>query len=120
MAFNGAHVVVYSTDAEADRAFMKNKLKLTNVDVGGGWLIFALPPAKLAFHPHESSSAHELYLMCDDIEQARNDLSAAGVTSSDPVDEGWGILSSFDLPGGSSIGFYQPRHERPQGPLSRP
>ncbi|MEM9580378.1 MAG: extradiol dioxygenase [Pseudomonadota bacterium] len=111
--FNGAHVVIYSTNAEADRAFFRDVLKLDNIDVGGGWLIFALPPGEVAFHPHESSSVHSLYLMCDDLDETCALLAHHGVASSDPSDEGWGILSSFVLPGGSTIGFYQPRHERP-------
>ncbi len=111
--FNGAHVIIYSTDAEADRVFMRDVLDLKNIDVGGGWLIFALPPAEAAFHPHVSSHAHELYLMCDDLEDSQKKLLAAGVESTEPIDEGWGILSSFKLPGGGSIGYYQPRHGRP-------
>jgi hypothetical protein len=111
--FNGAHTVIYSTDAEADRIFMRDVLGFGNIDVGGGWLIFALPPAEVAFHPHASSHAHELYLMCDDLSEIRKKLLDAGVDSTEPKDEGWGILSSFQLPGGGSVGFYQPRHERP-------
>ncbi|MGI9411857.1 MAG: VOC family protein [Hyphomicrobiaceae bacterium] len=110
--FNGAHVVIYSTDAEADRHFLKNVVKFTGVDAGGGWLIFALPPSEVALHPHESSQVHELYLMCDDIAECRQSLRDAGVASSDICDEGWGLLSSFKLPGGGTIGFYQPRHAR--------
>ena len=110
--FNGAHVVVYSTNAEADRKFLKDVLEFSHVDAGGGWLIFALPPSEVAVHPHERSQAHELYLMCDDIERCRALLREAGVTSSGVTDEGWGLLSSFTLPGGSTIGFYQPRHAR--------
>ena len=111
--FNGAHVVIYSTDAEADRRFFRDVLKLENVDVGGGWLIFALPPGEVAFHPHDSSTAHDFYFMCDDIEAACVRFAQEGVEYSEPVDEGWGILSSFVLPGGGKVGFYQPRHERP-------
>lgn len=111
--FSGAHVVIYSTNAEADRAFLRDVLAFPHVDVGGGWLIFALPPAEVAFHPHERSQAHEIYLMCDDIEACRKTLAKAGVSSTDVVDEGWGLLSSFTLPGGGTIGFYQPRHARP-------
>jgi catechol 2,3-dioxygenase-like lactoylglutathione lyase family enzyme len=111
--FNGAHVVVYTTDAEADRRFFRDELKLSNIDAGGGWLIFALPPAEVAFHPHDSSHVHELYLMCEDIAACRKALSARGVESAEVTDEGWGLLSSFRLPGGGSVGFYQPRHGRP-------
>ncbi|MEZ5776808.1 MAG: hypothetical protein R3E44_00455 [Paracoccaceae bacterium] len=113
MMFNGAHVVIYSSDAQADRHFLRDVLDLQSVDAGDGWLIFALPPAEVAFHPHESSHAHEFYLMCDDVHQVREKLLAAGVESAEPVDEGWGVLSSFRLPGRGLIGFYQPRHERP-------
>lgn len=111
--FNGAHTVIYSSDAEADRRFFREILGLPHVDAGDGWLIFALPPGEAAFHPHETSTAHELYLMCDDIDATRKQLKKKGVSSADPEDEGWGILSSFTLPGGARIGFYQPRHARP-------
>lgn len=111
--FNGAHVVIYSTDANADRDFMRDVLGLSHVDVGHGWLIFALPPAEVAVHPHASSQVHELYLMCDDLSATQAKLAKVGVASTDPVDEGWGILSSFKLPGGGNVGFYQPRHARP-------
>ena len=77
--FNGAHVVIYSTDAEADRRFFRDVLKLDNVDVGGGWLIFALPPSEVAFHPHETSTAHDFYFMCDDIETSCARLAKEGV-----------------------------------------
>lgn len=111
--FNGGHVVIYSTDPEADRRFLKDVVGLSNVDVGGGWLIFALPPSEVAIHPHDTSSAHEFYFMCDDIQSACRKLDDLGVEYSGHVDEGWGILSSLTLPGGGKVGFYQPRHERP-------
>ena len=112
--FNGAPVVIYSEDAEADRRFFRDVLGLAHVDAGDGWLIFALPPSEAAFHPHAGSSTHELYLMCSDIAATRDRLASRGVTCSEPVDQGWGILSSFVLPGGGTIAFYQPRHERPR------
>lgn len=112
--FNGGHVVIYSKDAEADRQMFKDVLGLANVDVGGGWLIFSLPPSEVAFHPHETSTAHDFYFMCDDIKTACQKLDAHGIEHSEPVDEGWGILSAFVLPGGGKVGFYQPRHERPK------
>lgn len=111
--FNGAHTVIYSKDAEADRAFFRDVLKFDFVDAGGDWLIFALPPSEAAFHPHENSTAHEFYLMCKDINEVRTTLQNAGVETPEIEDEGWGLLSSFILPGGSKIGFYQPRHTRP-------
>lgn len=111
--FSGGRTVIYSRNAEADRQFFSNVLRLRSVDAGGGWLIFSLPPSEIAFHPHDGSNAHEFYFMFDDIEAVRNELLSRGVQCSEPVDEGWGILASFTLPGGGSIGFYQPRHERP-------
>lgn len=111
--FNGGHVVIYSTDAEADRHFFREVLGLSHVDVGDGWLIFALPPSEVAFHPHEASTAHDFYFMCDDIRTICQEFETRGIAYTDPVDEGWGIVSSFVLPGGGKVGFYQPRHARP-------
>ena len=111
--FNGAHVVIYSTDAEADRRFFRDVLKFPHVDVADGWLIFALPPSELACHPHHKSSAHEIYLMCDDISLCRQQLADAGVETGEVSDEGWGLLTSLQLPGGGKLGVYQPRHARP-------
>jgi catechol 2,3-dioxygenase-like lactoylglutathione lyase family enzyme len=111
--FSGAHMVIYSADAEADRKFFRDVLGFANVDAGGGWLIFALPPGEAAFHPGDNPDVQELYLICEDVAATRADLQTAGVTC-DPVrDEGWGLLSGFRLPGGGRIGFYQPRHARP-------
>lgn len=111
--FNGGHVVIYSRNAEADRAVFANVLGLAHVDAGDGWLIFALPQSEIAFHPSETSKAHEFYFMCDDLEEVRQNLASHGIASDTPVDEGYGIRSAFTLPGGSTIGFYQPRHARP-------
>ncbi len=111
--FTGAHTVIYSADAKADRALFRDVLGLHHVDTGGGWLIFALPPAEMAIHPHDNSGAHELYLICDDIVATRSALAAKGIDSDAVTDEGWGLLSAFTLPGGARIGFYQPRHARP-------
>ncbi len=107
----GAHVIVYSTDADADRAFFRDVLGYPHVDAGGGWLIFKLPPTEVAVHPAESGS-HELYLMCDDLEAATAELAEHGVSCSPPTDEGWGLLTTIRLPGGGDLGLYQPRHER--------
>ncbi len=104
--FNGAHMVIYSTDAESDRRFLHDTLKMANVDAGDGWLIFSLPPAEVAFHPGDGGQAHQLYLMCDDIDECRRKLSEADVATDDVSDEGWGLLSAFRLPGGGKVGFY--------------
>ncbi|GAA5018791.1 hypothetical protein GCM10025734_71100 [Kitasatospora paranensis] len=88
---NGAHVIIHSRDEEADRAFFRDVLEWPNVDAGGGWLIFALPPAELAVHPTDGPGAHELYLMCDDVDATVRDLTARGVEFTRPVTAaGWG------------------------------
>jgi hypothetical protein len=107
----GVHALVFTPEAEALRAFFRDRLGLPSVDAGGGWPIFTLPPAELAAHPTEGGSSHELYLMCDDIEATVADLQGKGVRFSGPVqDEGWGLLTSIELPGGGGIGLYEPRH----------
>jgi catechol 2,3-dioxygenase-like lactoylglutathione lyase family enzyme len=106
----GAHAIVYSNAAEEVRAFLRDVLGFANVDAGGGWLVFALPPAELAVHPTEGEERHELYLMCDDVEATIAELSAKGVECAPVSDQGWGLLTSVKLPGGSELGLYQPRH----------
>jgi catechol 2,3-dioxygenase-like lactoylglutathione lyase family enzyme len=96
----GVHALIYTSDAEADRAFFRDVLELRSVDAGGGWLIFALPPAELAAHPAEDSH-HELYLMCDDVHAAVEELKTKGVEFSRSVsDEGFGLVTAIRLPGG--------------------
>ena len=108
---NGAHIILYSTDAEADRVFIRDVLGFASVDAGDGWLIFKLPPAEVAVHPTEGLGKHEFYLMCDDIEKTLADLSARGVTISSPVsNQSWGLLASIKLPSGSELSIYQPSH----------
>ena len=112
----GAHSIIYSTNAEADRAFLRDVLGLPNVDVGGGWLIFGLPPSEVAVHPADKGNVHELYFMCDDIEAFVARMKAH-IVECDPVkDERWGLLTHLTLPGGGKIGVYQPRHPRPPAP----
>ena len=107
----GVHALVFSTDAEAVRAFFRDVLGLASVDAGGGWLIFALPPAELAAHPAERSGAHELYLMCDDIAATVRELEAKGVQFAGPVTEqGFGMTTRIRLPDGGELGLYEPRH----------
>jgi catechol 2,3-dioxygenase-like lactoylglutathione lyase family enzyme len=107
----GAHVILYSRDAEADRAFLRDVLGSPGVDAGDGWLIFALPPAEVAVHPTEGEPQHELYLTCDDIERTLSDLSTRGVEITHPAsDEGWGVLASVRMPSGAELSLYEPRH----------
>jgi catechol 2,3-dioxygenase-like lactoylglutathione lyase family enzyme len=112
----GAHVILYSHDAAADRAFFRDILEFPSVDAGEGWLIFALPPAEMALHPAEENGRHELYLMCDDVEAFLRQMSAHSVPCDPPQNAGWGVLTSLTLPGGGRLGVYQPRHARPAEP----
>jgi catechol 2,3-dioxygenase-like lactoylglutathione lyase family enzyme len=106
----GAHVIVYSKDAEADRTFPREVLGLSSVDAGHGWLIFALPPAEVAVHPAEENGRHELYLMCDDLKAEIAALGAKGVRCSNVHKERWGSITRIGLPGGGQVGLYQPTH----------
>ncbi|HEY0993629.1 MAG TPA: hypothetical protein VGD80_41530 [Kofleriaceae bacterium] len=109
----GAHAIIYSTNSDADRAFLRDILELTHVDVGGGWLIFGLPPAEVAVHPGEDGGAHELYLMSDDIGKFCERMALHGIATATVQNAGWGLLTHVTLPGGGKLGVYQPRHARP-------
>jgi hypothetical protein len=110
---NGAHSIIYSTNPEADRAFLRDVLKLPNVDVGHGWLIFGLPPAEVAVHPSDKNNVHEFYLMCDDVEALISEMQKHNVSCTPVQNLGWGLLTQITLPGGGKLGIYQPRHARP-------
>src|ERR1700730_4415476 len=115
---NGAHVLLYSTDAEADRNFLRDVLNLKSVDAGHGWLIFALPPAEAAVHSSEGSNrgdaramlGAELYFMYDDLQAAVKMLKGKNVTSAPVSEERWGIKTTLRLPSGGEVGLYQPKH----------
>jgi catechol 2,3-dioxygenase-like lactoylglutathione lyase family enzyme len=108
---NAAHIILYSADAEADRVFLREVVGLNGVDAGGGWLIFKLPPAEIAVHPTESMPKHEFYFMCDDINKMLGELTAKGVTISQPISEQpWGQLAAIQLPSGADLAIYEPRH----------
>jgi len=117
----GAHILLYSTDAEADRGFFRDVLKYRNVDVGHGWLIFKLPPAELAVHPadektHETDKGHTmlgaaLYLMCKDLKATMRKLKAAKIECGEVGKESWGYRTTVKLPSGGEIGLYQPTHK---------
>ncbi len=119
----GAHVLLFSPDAEADRRFLQDAFAFPSVDVGEGWLIFRLPPAELAAHPAAGSFVQRhgeeellgcvLYLMCDDLEREMGALAARGVVCTPPQDADWGTSTIIRLPSGGSIGLYQPRHASP-------
>jgi len=107
---SGAHVIVYSQDAEEDRAFFRDVLGFKSVDAGHGWLIFALPPAEAAFHPAEKNGNHELYFLCDDLKAEMDALAKKGVKCSKVHQERWGSITKVPLPSGGEIGLYQPKH----------
>jgi len=113
----GAHAMIYSKEAEADRAFLRDVLGLGHVDVGGGWLIFALPPSEIAVHPGKKS-AQEIYFMCDDVTAFKSALATKKITTSPVRDQGWGLLTTVTLPGGGELGVYEPRHARPEAASS--
>ena len=106
----GAHVIVYSKDATADRAFLGEVLGLSSVDAGGGWLIFALPPAEAAVHPTEELGRHELYFVCNDLKAEISALREKGARCSEVQEARWGSITHIQLPGGSEVGLYQPKH----------
>jgi catechol 2,3-dioxygenase-like lactoylglutathione lyase family enzyme len=117
---HGAHFLLYSRDADADRRFLQEVLGLSGVDAGGGWMILGLPPAEIAVHPATESFAqrhagHELlgavvYLMCDDILATVKELERKGATMTDVQTERWGLRSTVRLPSGGELGVYQPTH----------
>jgi catechol 2,3-dioxygenase-like lactoylglutathione lyase family enzyme len=110
---SGAHVIIYTTDPDADRAFLRDVLKLPHVDVGHGWLIFGLPPSEVAVHPGKENNQHEFYLMCDDVAAFVTEMKVHGISCGPLQDQGWGVLTQLTLPGGGKLGIYQPRHARP-------
>jgi predicted enzyme related to lactoylglutathione lyase len=107
----GLHAIIFASQAEEVRAFLRDVLGLSSVDAGGGWLIFACPPAELAAHPTEGAEHHELYFMCDDIHATIDELKDKGAEFTGPVtDEGFGLMTALRLPGGGELGLYEPRH----------
>ena len=111
---NGMHAIVFSPEAEKVRDFFADVIGLSSVDAGGGWLIFALPPAELAVHPADGESRHQLYLMCDDIAATLAELRARGAEVAREVsDQRWGLVASIRLPDGTEFPVYQPRHPSP-------
>ena len=107
---SGAHVIVYSKNAEADRAFLRDVLGFKSVDAGYGWLIFSLPPAEVAFHPSDDNGVHELYLLCDDLKAEMASLAKKNVKCSKVEEARWGSVTKIALPGGGRVGLYQPKH----------
>jgi hypothetical protein len=111
---NGVHVLIYSKKAAADKKFFKDVLKCPNVDVGGGWLIFGLPPTELAFHPSPDVISKELYLMCDDLHQFVAEMKKHDIECGKISSQSFGLVTELILPSGGKLGVYQPKHERPK------
>jgi hypothetical protein len=110
----GAHSIIYSRKANADRAFLRDILGLSHVDAGEGWLIFGLPPAEVTIHPFTKNNIHEFYFMCADIRAFVSAMSRRGVSCSPIQSMSWGELTRVKLPGGGKLGVYQPLHARPK------
>lgn len=110
---DGAHAIIYSRDADADRTFLREVIGLDGIDVGGGWLIFGLPPAEIAVHPNEKNDVHELFFLCADIKEFMSAMKTRGVSCGPLKTERWGYITRMTLPGGGTIGVYEPRHGRP-------
>src|SRR5215469_6914331 len=111
----GAHVMLQSRNPSADKAFFGGVLNLPSVDAGGGFLIFGVPPAEVAIHDSDSNDVHQLYLMCDDAERFIEEMQRLGIACSEPKELHWGTLFDITLPGGGTLGVYEPRHARPMG-----
>lgn len=111
---NGAHAVIYSKHPEADRAFLRDIIGLPHVDVGSGWLIFALPESEVAVHPSDGPERHEMYFMCENVRAFTSAMQAQKIACDPVQDEGWGLLTHLSLPGGGKLGVYEPRHARPE------
>ena len=110
---NGAHVIIYSKDADKDRNFIRDVSKFPYVDAGHGWLIFALPPSEVAVHPADDGDKHEFYLLCDDVKGLVAKMSEDGVACSPIQEQRWGSITHVTLPGGGKLAIYQPKHPRP-------
>lgn len=110
----GAHSIIYSKNPDADRAFLRDVLRLPSADVGHGWLIFGLPPAEVAVHPSNQNDVHEFYLMSDDIKALIAAMQKRGITCGSVQNQPWGMLTRLTLPGGGKVGVYEPRHARPK------
>jgi catechol 2,3-dioxygenase-like lactoylglutathione lyase family enzyme len=119
--FTGAHVLFYSRNPEADRAFFRDVLEFRTIDIGHGWLIFGLPPAEAAVHPvdgvfSQQHAGHDMmgalvYLMCDDLPATIKALAAKNVKCTEVDEAAWGIKTTIPLPSGGELGLYQPKHQ---------
>lgn len=112
----GAHSILYSRDAEADRAFLRDVLGFPHVDVGHGWLIFGLPPSEIAVHPGDQGETQEFHFMVDDVKGFIAAMVDKGRACTPVSEQRWGSLTKLTLPSGATVGVYQPKHARPENP----
>jgi predicted enzyme related to lactoylglutathione lyase len=118
MAIKGLHGLLYSSDADATRAFFRDQMKLPFTDVGGGWLIFDLPEGDLGVHPLDDKgqpkpNTHGVSFYCDDIKGTMADLRSRGVEfKSEPQDHGYGYVTHFTAPGGIEVQLYEPKYHK--------
>ena len=112
----GAHIIIYSKDPDADRAFFRDVLRYPSADAGHGWLIFALPPAEVAVHPADESGKHELFFMSDDVRAFIAEMTGKGLECTAIDEQRWGSITRLTLPGGGQVGVYQPKHPSPLAP----
>ncbi|HEX4080037.1 MAG TPA: hypothetical protein VHX61_14320 [Rhizomicrobium sp.] len=116
----GAHIMLQSRDEAADRAFLSDVLNLGSVDAGDGFMIFGVPPAEVAIHASDRNDLHQLYLMCEDIEDFVAEMAERAIAFTPPNFQGWGTMTEITLPGGGKLGVYQPHHKRPKHPAPKP
>ena len=114
----GAHIMIQSSNYDADKAFFRDMLRLPSVDAGDGFLLFGVPPSEIAVHEGKDAT-HELFLMCDDVEDFIEQMTARDVACTEAMNRGWGILTQVTLPGGGKLGVYQPLHKRPKAKGAR-
>jgi hypothetical protein len=116
----GAHIMLQSRDEAADRAFLSDVLNLGSVDAGEGYMIFGVPPAEVAIHGSDRNDIHQLYLMCEDIEDFLAEMAERAIAFTPPSFQGWGTMTEVTLPGGGKLGVYQPHHKRPKHSVPKP
>jgi hypothetical protein len=116
----GAHIMLQSRDEAADKAFLSDVLNLGSVDAGGGFMIFGIPPAEVAIHGSDRNDLHQLYLMCEDIEDFVAEMAERAIAFTPPSSQGWGTMTEVTLPGGGKLGVYQPHHKRPKHSIPKP
>jgi catechol 2,3-dioxygenase-like lactoylglutathione lyase family enzyme len=108
----GVHAMFYAPNADELRAFLRDKLGLKYSDVGDGWLIFDVPEGEVGCHPAEKRF-HGISFYCDDVHRTVDELKSRGVEFAGPVtDQGWGLVATMRMPGGTGCELYQPKYQK--------